>query len=238
MDVRIISIGAFAAHPLWGERAGVRTGHATTTLITTGTKGGGKRILVDPGLPAQALAARLAERANLKPSDITDVFLTSFHPDTHRAIALFDQARWLIHEAEREAVGVQLATALKDILQRREDQGGVAKDESLLEVLQGEVAVLQRCEPAPQTLVDRVDIFPLPGVSPGMCGLLLSQPRFTTLIAGDAMPSIEHLEQGKIMTTAMDLEQAKASFEEAIEIADLIVPGRDNVVVNPTKRPF
>ena len=33
MDVRVISIGALPAHPLWSEKAPVRTGHATTTVI-------------------------------------------------------------------------------------------------------------------------------------------------------------------------------------------------------------
>jgi glyoxylase-like metal-dependent hydrolase (beta-lactamase superfamily II) len=250
MDYRIISIGALSAHPLWNEipggnaasvgagsgggGGGVRTGHATTTLITSGDR----RILVDPGLPAQALAARLGERANLRPADITDVFLTSFHPETHRALAIFDKARWLISADERESVGVQLATALKDIYTRSEDQGGVAKDESLLDILRGEVALLQRCEPAPQSLADRVDLFPLAGVSPGLCGLVLSSPRFTTVLCGDAMPTQEHLEQGKVLTTAVDLEHARASFEEIIEIADLLIPGRDNILINPTKRPF
>jgi glyoxylase-like metal-dependent hydrolase (beta-lactamase superfamily II) len=246
MDYRIISIGALSAHPLWNEKpvaggagaagssGGVRTGHTTTTLITSGDR----RILVDPGLPGQMLAARLGERANLKPSDITDVFLTSFHPETHRGLAAFDKARWLISAEERESVGVQLATALKDIYTRSEDQGGVAKDESLLGILRGEVAILQRCEPAPQSLADRVDVFPLPGVSPGLCGLILSGPRFTTVVCGDAMPTQEHLEQGKVLTTAVDIEQARTSFEEIIEIADMVVPGRDNLLINPTKRPF
>jgi glyoxylase-like metal-dependent hydrolase (beta-lactamase superfamily II) len=245
MDYRIISIGALSAHPLWNEKpsavgpggasgGGVRTGHATTTLITSGSR----RILVDPGLPGPALAARLGERANLKPADITDVFLTSFHPETHRGLALFDRARWLINADERESVGVQLATALKDIYTRSEDQGGVAKDESLLDILRGEVAMLQRCEPVPQSLADRVDVFPLAGVSPGLCGLVLSGPRFTTVLCGDAMPTQEHLEQGKVLTTAVDIEQARASFEEIIEIADMLIPGRDNLLINPTKRPF
>jgi len=244
MDYRIISIGALSAHPLWNEKpggpgstssgGGVRTGHTTTTLITSGTK----KILVDPGLPAQILGARLAERANLRPSDITDVFLTSFHPETHRGLPLFEKARWLISSDEREAVGVQLATALKDIYTRSEDQGGVAKDESLLGMLQGEVALLQRCEPAPQNLADRVDIFPLPGVSPGTCGLILSGPRFTTVVCGDAMPTQEHLEAGKVLTTAVDITHARTSFEELVEIADMLIPGRDNLLVNPTKRPF
>ena len=34
--------------------------------------------------PAQAMAARLHERANLKPDDITHVFLTCFKPEARR----------------------------------------------------------------------------------------------------------------------------------------------------------
>ena len=83
MDFRIISIGCLAAHPLWNERGAVRTGHATTTLITSGKR----RILVDPGLPPQALSARLSERAGISPQDVTDVFLTSFAPDVRRGLA-------------------------------------------------------------------------------------------------------------------------------------------------------
>jgi hypothetical protein len=52
-DHRIISIGTLAAHPLRHEPADMRTGHATTTLVTAGET----RILVNPALPAQALAA-------------------------------------------------------------------------------------------------------------------------------------------------------------------------------------
>lgn len=240
MEYRIISIGTLSSHPLWNERAGaasgaaIRTGHATTTLITTRDR----KILVDPGLPAQALVARLSERANLSPSDITDVFLTSFHPETHRALPAFDKARWLINAEERESVGVQLATVLKDLVTRSESQGGVAKEEALLGMLRTEVALLQRCEPAPQSLADRVDIFPMPGVSPGLCGLVLSAARFTTVVCGDAIPTIEHLEQGKVLTTAVDIEAARASFEEALEVSDMLILGRDNIVVNPTKRPF
>ncbi|MFN5943598.1 MAG: MBL fold metallo-hydrolase [Phycisphaerae bacterium] len=234
MDFRIISIGCMPAHPLWNERSAVRTGHATTTLVTSGKR----RILVDPGLPPQVLAARLNERAGISPQDITDVFLTSFAPDVRRGLALFDGATWHISETEREVVGVNLATALKDLLTRREDQGGVAKDESLREVLEHDVALLAKCKPAPDSLADRIDLFPLPGVSPGLCGLLLSHTRHTVLICGDAIPTSEHIEQGKSPSPVPDLAAAKSSFEEALEIADLLILGRDNIVVNPTKRPF
>ncbi|HYF14636.1 MAG TPA: MBL fold metallo-hydrolase [Phycisphaerales bacterium] len=234
MDFRVVSIGAMSAHPLWKERAGVRTGHATTTLVTAGKK----RILVDPGMPPQVIAARLQERTGLSPGDVTDVFLTSFNPECRRGISLFDRARWLIHETEREVVGSGLATALKDLVTRSDAQGGVRKDESLLEVLEADVAILKRCEPAPASLAPHVDVFPMAGVTPGLAGLLLESPRFTTIICGDAIPTVEHLEQGVVPQSAPDLEQARASFEEAVEIADLLVLGRDNVVVNPTKKPF
>jgi hypothetical protein len=58
------------------------------------------------------------------------------------------------------------------------------------------------------------------------------------MICGDAIPTIEHLEQGKVLPWSENLDQAQESFKEAIEIADMLVLGRDNMVMNPTKRPF
>jgi len=156
---RVISIGALDAHPLWDERAAVRTGHSTTTLIVAGDM----RLLVDPGLPAEALAARLSERANLAPADITHVFLTSFRPDARRALALFDGAVWWISEAEREAVGVPMIATLQE--------ADEANDDDTKAVIAREVALLQKTTPAPDKLAQGVDLFPLPGVTPGLAGL-------------------------------------------------------------------
>lgn len=226
MEFRVISIGALAAHPLWGERSAVRTGHATTTLVRSGKA----TILVDPGLPAAALLARLKERANLDPTDITHVFLTSFRPDVRRSLEAFDRAAWMISEPEREAVGVRLVAALREAADRGEQE--------MREAMERDVALLQRCRPAPDALAERVDLFPLPGVSPGTCGLLLAEARHTTLICGDAIPTTEHLDQGAVLPNAADPALARRSFGDAVEIADLLVLGRDNVVVNPTRKPF
>ncbi|GMV26860.1 MAG: hypothetical protein AMXMBFR58_28910 [Phycisphaerae bacterium] len=229
MDFRIISIGTLAQHPLWGERTPVRTGHATTTLVRSGDR----TILVDPALPPQMLEARLAERANLRPEQVTDVFLTSFRPEARRAITLFETATWWVSEQEREAVGTALALRLK-----KEVHEGEQADRQVVEALSQDVAILRRCKAAPDRLADHVDLFPMPGVTPGACGLLLENPRFTTVVCGDAIPTIEHLEQGMVLTPAADVDQARASMSEAVEVADLLVLGRDNLVVNPTKRPF
>jgi glyoxylase-like metal-dependent hydrolase (beta-lactamase superfamily II) len=228
MDFKVISIGALAANPLWGERAPARTGHATTTLITSGDK----RILVDPGLPEQALIARLSERANLKPRDITHVFLTSFLPDTRRALTAFDDATWWVSAQERDAIGLIVANQLKHMVET-----GRA-DPTLKRALEQDIAMLKRCQPPPENLAPRVDVFPMPGVTPGLTGLLLSGERHTTIICGDAIPTVEHLEQGQVLPMAADVDRARQSFEEALEAADLLVLGRDNLVVNPTKRPF
>lgn len=238
MESRVISIGTLASNPLWGERTPVRTGHATTTLV----RAGAAAILVDPALPGPALAARLGERAGLTPDKITHVFLTSFHPDCRGGLELFANADWLIHEAEREAIGVRLAMQLKNLVrvQSEEDDGddpdGLGL--SLRERLERDVALLQRFAPAPDRPADRVSLFPLPGVSPGMCGLLVEGPRATTLIAGDAVASSQHLDAGLVVDYALDVPAAKESFQEAIEIADVLIPGRDNVILNPIRRPF
>jgi glyoxylase-like metal-dependent hydrolase (beta-lactamase superfamily II) len=223
LEYRVISIGALSHHPLWEERAAVRTAHATTTLVRTDDR----TILVDPGLPAEALVARLNERAGLTPQQITDVFLTNFRPSHRRGLAAFDQAKWWITERERETVGVHLVGEFEK-----------AEDDQLRQMLQQEIALMQRCQAAPDQLAKQVDLFPLPGFTPGTCGLLLSLPSATVLVAGDGMPTAEHLNQGKVLPGGFDIEQARASFAEAVEIADWIIAGHDNLLPNMTRRMF
>ena len=221
MDYRIISIGALSVHELWTQQGPARTPHATTTLVRSEDR----RILVDPGLPGQVLTARLAERAGLSPEDISDVFLTNFRPSHRWGLPAFPSARWLVSETERETVGQALIQQLRQ-----------AEDQQHAETLKQEIALLQRCQPAPDRLAKQVDLFPLPGYTLGTTGLLLSHPAATILIAGDAVASAEHLEQGRVPRSAFDPAQARESLLEAIEIADLIVPGHDNLIFNPTRR--
>ena len=230
MDIRILSIGTLSVNPLWNERSPTRTGHATTTLIQQGDT----KIIVNPGLPAQMIAARLSERAGLTPDDITHVFLTSFHPENRRGLAAFPKAQWLISPTERETVGVPLAQTLAQLAQSKQDhqhQGTeFPEDEQLLmDQLMIDIELLSKVQPAPDSLAQGIDLFPLPGVSAGTCGLLISEPTTTTLICGDAIPTVEHLHAGRVLEGA-DRKQATASFQEAIEIADTLILGRDNLV--------
>ncbi len=226
VQFRVISIGALGAHPLWNERGEARPAHATTTLITVGAA----HILVDPSLPPQILVPRLAERSNLKPQQITHVFLTCLHPAHRRGLAAFDKAEWFVSTVERESIGVPLVAKFHEA----RDAG----DADLAQTLHQEIEVIERCKPAPESLAAGVDLFPSAGVTPGLTGLLLAMRGSTTIVAGDAMPTQEHLEQGKVLSQCHDLAKARESFAEIIEIADFIVAGRDNLLINQTRRPF
>ncbi len=230
MDLRVISIGALSAHPLRNEAPATRTGHATTTLVRTGDN----VILIDPGLPGVVLEQRLSERAGIPPTAVTHVFLTSFKPATSRGITIFEAAEWFISEHEREAVGIPLAQMARTLA----ESDDTPEDEATRRELEFQIGVLQRCRPAPDRLAPGVDLFPLHGVTPGLTGLLLPESSRTTLICGDAIPTIEHLERGQVLQSAADVEAARESLTEAIEIADVLVLGRDNLTPNLTKRPF
>lgn len=222
IDYRIISIGALSRHPLWQESiATERSAHATTTLIRSENR----VILVDPGLPAQILAARLAERAGIGVEAVTDVFLTCFRPAHRRGLELFGEAEWWLNEAEREAVGMHLLAEFQQ-----------TEDEEFQEALKKEIALLRRTKAAPESLAAQVDLYPVAGFTPGTAGLLLSLPSATVVIAGDAVATVEHLERGMVLEGAFNLDQARESLSEIIEIADWVIPGHDNIVPNMTRR--
>lgn len=236
MDIRVLSIGALSGHPLWDERGAVRTGHMTTTLVRSGDA----VIVVDPGLPGQVIEARLSERAGISASDVTHVFLTSFNPEGRRGIGVFGDAKWLISPVEREAVGVPLAQSLGQLAQSKaacEERGEEFPEDErvLMEMLVGDVELLSRIEAADDSIAPGVDLFPLAGASSGTCGLLVSEATSTTLVCGDAVPTVEHLMAGQVLEGA-DRASAVASFSEAVEIADYLVLGRDNMVHNTISR--
>jgi glyoxylase-like metal-dependent hydrolase (beta-lactamase superfamily II) len=174
-----------------------------------------------------AMAARLSERTRDRPDQVTHVFLTNFQPDHRRALELFEEAQWLMNEPEQEAAAIVLRERVEEA-----ERGG---DAELAAMFQHDMQLLRRIETAPDRIAPGVDLFPLPGVTPGNCGLLLPLPGRTVLLAGDAVATVEHLEQGKVLPDCTDLELAQESFREAIEIADVLVLGRGNIVLNPLR---
>jgi glyoxylase-like metal-dependent hydrolase (beta-lactamase superfamily II) len=217
--VDIISIGTLSRNRIWNETEVVRTAHATTSLIRASSR----LILVDPGLPAMALGARLHERTGLHPDRIDTVFLTNFRLAHRGGLALFPKAKVLMHETEQLSARRDLENLLR---QAPEDDYDRRQFES-------DLRLLDSIEPAEDHLESGVDLFPLFGYTPGTCGLLISAPTTTLLIAGDAVPTLDHFLAGQVLPDSADIAAAQESMREAYEIADLIVPGHDNLLLNP-----
>jgi glyoxylase-like metal-dependent hydrolase (beta-lactamase superfamily II) len=215
----VISIGALSRNRLWGEGQPVRTPHATTSLIRAGKR----NILVDPGLPAAAIGARLFERTGLRTEQIDTVFLTNFRPSHRAGLPAFESAKVFIHEREQMATGQHLRRLIEEAPADDDDRATLVNELKLLDGLR----------PADDKVADGVDLFPLPGYTAGTCGLLIAAPTSTTLVAGDAVPTLDHFLAGQLLPEAYDLESAGESLREVYEIADLIVPGHDNLFVNP-----
>lgn len=218
--VDIISIGTLSRNLLWNEPQSVRTAHATTTLIRSGDH----TILVDPGLPPVILKARLSERAGLVPEQIDTVFLTNFRPSHRAGLALFNNARKLIHEMEKRSVSQSLTHWIEQAPSEDLDRQTLQEELELLESLDS---------PDQDSLAPGVDLFPLFGYTPGTCGLLVAAPTLTILIAGDAIATQDHFLAGQVLPDSADIPSAQEALREAYEIADLIVPGHDNLFVNP-----
>ena len=217
--IDIISIGTLSRNRLWNESAVVRTAHATTTLIRTGKR----TVLVDPGLPAQAMGARLYERTGLKPEAIDMVFLTNARPAHRGGLSLFTKAKIFIHELEQQAAIAQLQALSDQAPDDDMDRAHIDK----------ELALIKTFKIAADKLAENVDLFPLFGYTPGTCGLLVTAPLTSTLIAGDAVPTQDHFLAGQVLPDSYDIKAAQESMAEVYEIADLIVPGHDNLFVNP-----
>jgi glyoxylase-like metal-dependent hydrolase (beta-lactamase superfamily II) len=165
----------------------------------------------------------LYERTGLTPEAIDTVFLTNFRPSHRAGLSAFPRARVLIHETERETIRPQLE-------QMRESIGVESED---ARTITHELAILEACEAAPDKLVEGVDIFPLPGFTPGNCGLLISLPTLTVLLASDAVATQEHFLAAQVLPESYDVKQAGESLREAYEIADMLIPGHDNIFINP-----
>jgi len=218
----IISIGTLSHNRLWGEQAPVRTPHATTTVVRDEQR----TILVDPSLPIEVLAARYNERTGGSLADVTDVFCTTLRPVHRRAIAAFDEANWWAGETEIETYRGHL-TSLLDSAERL--------DAEEVNVIEADLALLGRFAAAPEKFTRQVQLYPLLGASPGSAGLLLTPSTSTIVIAGDAAVTTRHVLAGQVWKGCASMEDAMASLTDLLELADVIVPGHDNVMFTPAR---
>ena len=222
IEYSIISIGALSRNRLWSEVSAVRTAHATTTLIS----GDGKQILVDPSLPAPALAARFNERTGKTLSDVTDVFCTTLRPVHRRSIEAMGHANWWTSEQELQTYRAHLESLL-------DSAGRISAEDTA--TVEADLKLIERFKPAPEQFTPQVQLYPLAGSSPGSAGLLLAMPILTVVIAGDAALTGQHVLAGQVWQGCNDVNAALESLRDLLELADVIVPGHDNVLLSPSR---
>ncbi len=222
MEYIVISIGTLSFNRLWGEAAPMRTAHATTTLVIDGDR----RILIDPSLPAVALAARLNERTGLAPSDVTDIFCTTLRPVHRRSVEAFEKANWWTSQIELESYSRNIENLL-DSADRLSPE-----DASLL---RSEQKLIGRFSPAPDSFSKGISLYPLAGPSEGSAGLLLTPTTATIIIAGDAAITRDHIQRGQVWQGCSDTQEALESLSDLLEIADVIIPGHDNLLLSPQR---
>lgn len=220
VEFTVISIGALSHNHLWGESVPVRTAHATTTYVVADQR----RILVDPSLPAVALAARFNERTGQSLADVTDVFCTSLRAVHRRSIEALDGAAWWASELELQTCHRQLVQDLQAADQLDQPDAAAAR---------ADLKLLEKFSPAPDRFSPQVSLFPTPGPSAGAAGLLLTPPAMTVAIAGDAAITTGHVAAGQVWRGCEDRDAAMESFRELIEIADVLVTGHDNMMLTP-----
>jgi len=199
--VDVIAIGSLARNKYWNEKAAARQEYATATLVRSGKTA----VLVDPGWPADVLRSALLYRAGLGPQAVTHVFVTHLDAAHFMGIGLFEKARWWAYDEELRYADAEWPP---------EAPGR---------------KVLARLAPAPEKFAPGIDLYPTFGHTPGHASVLVYTATSSTVIAGDAVLTREHFERGDLGEGPWDLEKAKVSFQDIVEIADTIVPGHDNL---------
>jgi glyoxylase-like metal-dependent hydrolase (beta-lactamase superfamily II) len=218
LNYRIISIGTCSQNRLWGESSPVRTTHATTTLVEDDDRA----ILVDPSLPAPMLEAKFFERTGKRLADVTDVFLTTLRPTHRRALSELQHASWWVNQPEVDSYREHLEGLLESGERlEQEDVAGIRED----------LKIVARCQPAPERFASQVQLYPLPGPSVGSAGLVLTPATQTIIIAGDAVLTVDHFQAGQVWEGCADTEAAQESFQDVYEVADVVVPGHDNLLL-------
>ncbi len=182
---------------------------------------GDRKILVDPSLPGNILEARFNERTGGTLADITDVFCTTLRPIHRRGLDALTAAKWWCSETEMETY----AHYLQDLLESAE-----RLDAEQAAAIEADIQIVRKFKPAPDKLTPQVHLFPLAGASIGSAGLLLAEATNTILIAGDAVVTAEHFARGQVWQGCADTEGALESLQDVIEIADVIIPGHDNII--------
>ncbi|GAB3918770.1 hypothetical protein GCM10011575_33660 [Microlunatus endophyticus] len=201
----VLNIGNLSRNRFWGEPDdhAVRRAWCTSTLVRTRDL----TLVVDPGLPAEAMTQVLDQRAGLRPDDVDAVFVTHRHGDHRVGLDAFAGATWWMAGAELESWAEDAAQSASD------------PPDALLRA---------RLQPAPDVLVSGVRVIATPGHTAGHSSVRLEADEGTVIIAGDAVMTRDFLIGREVFFNTVDREAARRCLDEIAATAVVVVPGHDN----------
>jgi glyoxylase-like metal-dependent hydrolase (beta-lactamase superfamily II) len=207
-DIRwdVLTIGHLSRNKFWGESddRAYRAPRCTTTLIRAGQR----TIIVDPGCPSDEMIAVLDQRAGLTAAAIDTVFLTHFHGDHRVGIGAFPHARWQMAAQEIALWDAELAADSPDR------------------------AVLARIEPATDVLAPGLALLQTSGHTLGHTSLVFSSDGLRVVVAGDAVMTRDFFLACDYYFNTVDATAAVQSLNAIAALAEVVVPGHDNVFLN------
>lgn len=185
-------------------------------------RGGGRRVLVDAGCgPAKPSVGRLAANlaaAGLAPEQVDAVVMTHLHPDHWGGLtdaagrAVFPRAELLLHEAEHAFWHDDAAMAREPDPARRKlfFEGARAH----LAPYRGRITLHRG-----GALLPGVTAIPLPGHTPGHCGVMVASGGESLLIWGDVVhvPELQVPRPEVTMAVDVDPELAVATRRRVFE---------------------
>lgn len=175
-------------------------------------RGAGQNVLFDTGSygdRSQLIAALQAH--HLSADDIRTVFLSHFHYDHVLNADLFPNARLLISAAEWDYVQ---SGAFHQANDPYVPTGFIPWAEQRVEVWN-----------EAQELLPGLIPLPLPGHTPGLCGLLLTKEK--VLMAGDGVKNGWEFVRRQPPPSFFSSKAALESYRRAAAVAELIIPGHD-----------
>ncbi|RJP21877.1 MAG: MBL fold metallo-hydrolase [Candidatus Omnitrophota bacterium] len=201
---KIINIGHLRKNQFWDEENDRRDQVCTSILIEADAR----RILVDPGLPStEMFQTLLDQRSGYQPQDIDTIFLTHFHRNHWRSLALFRKSVWLMSRTE--------------IRWRQRKQ----------ETSEEEKNILARIVPIEEHSLPGIEILSTPGHTHGSASLMFETREGVVIAAGDAVLTFDHFEFREPSEHAEDRKEARCAIDRIAKIADVVIPGHDNYFV-------
>jgi N-acyl homoserine lactone hydrolase len=170
--------------------------------------------------PAQRPGAAI-RAAGADPAQLAKIVLTHLHWDHCYNLELFPAARFWVQ-------GDEVQTALNPLpTQRLPYELGIPDRQppwravfDRLHVIRGELEI-----------ASGVTLIPLPGHTPGLQGVLVDTGRGKYLIASDALPLSENLSEGIPPGIHIDVAACFESLSRMRQVADVVLPSHDPVVL-------